>query len=255
MGGQILTLLTKTEVRYAESLTLLGRTTGTASKTSFQVSYVDKFAAAAPGAPHLQLNAPTLRVHAWTGEFDHGGNNHLDNHSDQGDAISVSSGHRTAKSSPMVRMRKKPVDNKAGKAVCHGDIVVLEHGGRFMSVTRGWWMAWSSSEPRRSGAFTIEIIEKAPQNKLKEQLDVIKEKIRPGKEGAASSDSVLRAGDVFRLRSVKFPEYELGLTSIKIRDEYCYLGLRKILTPLDAAASDDNWCMEMRFTFKPQGLV
>jgi hypothetical protein len=40
-------------------------------------------------------------------------------------------------------------------------------------------------------------------------------------------DSVLRPGDIFKLRSVKFPDFELGLTSVKVRDEYCYLGLRK----------------------------
>lgn len=93
-------------------------------------------------------------------------------------------------------------------------------------------MSWSSSEPRRSGAFTIEILEKAPQNKLKEHFDNIKEKIRPhhnnGAANNANADHVLRIGDVFRLRSVKFPEFELGLTSVKLRDDYCYLGMRKV---------------------------
>ncbi len=105
-------------------------------------------------------------------------------------------------------------------------------------------MGWSSTEPRRSGAFTIEIVEKA-QNKLKEQLKEIKENfkekiVRPGQVmiGNTTSyatsnltkdvDNVLRPGDLFRLRSVKFPDFELGLTSIKLKDEYCYLGLRKV---------------------------
>jgi hypothetical protein len=121
-----------------------------------------------------------------------------------------------------------------GKAVHNGDTVVIEAGGRYMSVTRGWWMAWSSSDPRRSGAFVVELIERAPQNKLKEigaqikgQIDNIKEKIgsRPREKDV---DNVLRPGDMFRLRSVKFPEFELGITSVKLKDEFCYLGLRKV---------------------------
>ena len=103
---------------------------------------------------------------------------------------------------------------------------------RFMSISRGWWLAWSSTDPRRSGAFTIEIIEKA-QSKFKEQLDKIKENISlsSSKETPqqAPMDNVLRPGDTFRLRSVKFPDFELGLTSVKVRDEYCYLGLRKMV--------------------------
>lgn len=43
---------------------------------------------------------------------------------------------------------------------------------RFMSVARGWWMAWYSPIPRRSGAFIIEITDKVPSNKLKEQIKV-----------------------------------------------------------------------------------
>ncbi len=101
-----------------------------------------------------------------------------------------------------------------------------------MSISRGWWLAWSSTDPRRSGAFTIEIIEKA-QSKFKEQLDKIKENISlsSSKETPqqAPMDNVLRPGDTFRLRSVKFPDFELGLTSVKVRDEYCYLGLRKMV--------------------------
>lgn len=131
-------------------------------------------------------------------------------------------------------------------------------------------MAWNSPEPRRSGAFIVEIVERAPQNIFKEGLDVIKEKIASrggnnasnnnmhassstaaGNNNAGSNghntstqslasaqqlqqlsstvdEATLRPGDFFRLRSVKFPDFELGLTSVKLRDEYCYLGLRKV---------------------------
>jgi hypothetical protein len=111
---------------------------------------------------------------------------------------------------------------------------------RYMSVTRGWWMAWNSNIPRRSGAFTVEIIAKfsTQYKELKEQFknikDNIKEKIGRGDKDKSEKekefDNVLRPGDLFRLRSVKFPDFELGLTSVKIRDEYCYLGLRKVFS-------------------------
>lgn len=32
-----------------------------------------------------------------------------------------------------------------------------------MLMARGWWMKWCSSGPRRSGAFVVEIVERAPQ--------------------------------------------------------------------------------------------
>lgn len=88
-------------------------------------------------------------------------------------------------------------------------------------------MAWSSLEPRRSGAFIIDLVERAPQNKLKEQLGNIKEKILHSSNNS-NVDDIVKPGDTFRLKSLKFPEFELGLTSVKIRDDYCYLGLRKV---------------------------
>ena len=105
-------------------------------------------------------------------------------------------------------------------------------------------MAWHSNEPRRSGAFRIEIVEKA-QNQFKEQFKNIRENIKEKmaslttprnadgekeKEKEKEFDPILRPGDLFRLMSVKFPEFELGLTSVKIRDEFCYLGLRKVIS-------------------------
>ncbi len=103
-------------------------------------------------------------------------------------------------------------------------------------------MGWSSLEPRRSGAFIVEITEKAPQNRLKEQFDNIKERIgvTPTSNSAAGRemDNILRPGDMFRLRSAKFPQYELGITSTKLRDEYCYLGLRKVLRHCSRVSSN-----------------
>lgn len=176
---------------------------------------------------------------------------------------------------------------------------------RHMSLTKGWWMLWSSPALRRSGAFTVEIVERAPQNTVKDQFEKgivqFKDKMmkRPsislgaigavgGMEalgamgalnnnsssnavgtagnaapnssnantasnfnnnsnnamttsrsndskpadasGVLAHDNILRCGDFFRLRSLKFPEFELGITHEKIRDDFCYLGLRKVIS-------------------------
>ena len=105
-----------------------------------------------------------------------------------------------------------------------------------MSVTRGWWMAWNSNEPRRSGAFRIQIVDKA-HSQFKEQIKNIKDNIKEKMNHLVKNNSniednkgdkekefdpILRPGDSFRLISLKFPDFELGLTSVKIRDEYCY---------------------------------
>lgn len=117
-------------------------------------------------------------------------------------------------------------------------------------------MLWSSDEIKRSGAFKIEITQYAPQN-----IDIFSglEKIGLGSNNnKVAQDKILRTGDLFRLRSVKFPEYELGITSHKLVTnadagkavtdaskvkDYCYLGLRKI-------GLLNNWCTEVRFCVK-----
>ncbi len=147
-----------------------------------------------------------------------------------------------------------------------GDLVVIVCDDKYMSVTRGWWMLWSSDEVpthspthsptysqiKRSGAFKIEITQYAPQN-----IDIFSglEKIGLGTgTKGGTQDKILRTGDLFRLRSIKFPEYELGVTSHKLATdspagdagkgkEYSYLGLRKV-------GVLNNWCTEVRFSVK-----
>lgn len=70
---------------------------------------------------------------------------------------------------------------------------------------------------------------------IKEQFGTLNEKFTAGKLGSFSiqnhlkeTDCHLRTGDSFRLRSVKFPDYEMGVTSVKLKDEFCYVGLRKV---------------------------
>lgn len=121
---------------------------------------------------------------------------------------------------------------------------------RYLSVTRGWWLAWSSLEPRFSGAFEIDIVQRAPQNVklLRDHVGNLRKigqlsihipgtKHNSPKHAAPAAvdpekvveqDPSLRPGDLFRLKSVKFPGYELGITSVKLKDDYYYLGLRKV---------------------------
>jgi len=167
-------------------------------------------------------------------------------------------------------------------------------------VTRGWWLAWNSSIPRRSGAFVVEILERAPRINLMGNKRLVSwPSISLGTAGAvgagnldtltgigaintdASRDrgglerrtsnsfmgmeshtttsganldgravgskdlSVLHLGDIFRLRSVKFPDYELGITSEHVRGDFCYLGLRKVNDK-----EKDTWCVPLRFSLK-----
>lgn len=173
-------------------------------------------------------------------------------------------------------------------------------------MTRGWWLAWSSLEPRFSGAFEIDIVQRAPQN-IKLLRDHVGNLRRIGQLGNLSihipgtkhaspkhaapaptptsseadkvveQDPSLRPGDMFRLKSVKFPGYELGITSVKLKDEYYYLGLRKVPSRVfifllidrcshwnscilyivqigTSDAADDAWCMSTLFSVKSNAI-
>ena len=86
---------------------------------------------------------------------------------------------------------------------------------------------------------------------IKDQFDTLGEKFTTGKLGSFSiqnhlkeTDCHLRTGDSFRLRSVKFPDYEMGVTSVKLKDEFCYVGLMKVRTILDCFCWD--WATEQQ---------
>ncbi len=126
-----------------------------------------------------------------------------------------------------------------------------------MSLKAGWYIQWNKAEPRKSGAFTIEVIERAPRNILSPQS--VTDSFREGFRSLSSyytgetiqditpdtANKELRAGDQFRLRSVKFPEYELGITTKHLEGEYCYLGLQK-----NEKSNGDDWCHTTIFTAK-----
>jgi hypothetical protein len=215
---------------------------------------------------------------------------------------------KSTKMHPHLHMSSAPLHD--------GDMIVIASGkGAFMSMKRGWWLAWGSTEPRRSGAFVIEIVERAPQLHLPSLMPNIA-RVATGSTvlssanlaasqavaatpdglagtgaasagvsgnevadspasmpqvsvpllpatassgaGAAAQDSkekdVLNTGDLFRLRSVKFPEYELGITSKKIAGDHCYLGLHK--AQAFGVEEDENvWCHTTRFSARYSNTI
>lgn len=223
-------LYTRTETKYGEQLLLSAKIASEPSSAPmFHIDQVDKFAAAIPkqfAAPYQQSLIKFLN---WDNVKDNnlpviGGSEHT---SETGD-VPVSN---TDKSNLYQFFSTDYLKSNAVSSVPmrHGDNVVLQCDGKYMSVTRGWWMQWSSVEPRRSGAFTIEITSR--------KIGVEKD----------TKDAILKTGDTFRLRSVKFQDFELGVTSVKLPNKisYCYLGLRKI-----NSYQDDSWSNEVRFTVK-----
>ena len=69
-------------------------------------------------------------------------------------------------------------------------------------------------------------------------------------------DNILCFGDSFKLKSKKFPNYEMGVTSVRIANsEVFYLGLRKSdVTQLNmdnhSEHSASEWSQSVHFVFK-----
>ena len=245
-------------IRYGMELTLHARVKSSAvDLVIFSISPVNGFAAASPSSPDIlgkQLfnSSSPIILRPW----DASSAGHLSraesvsslNESDR--RLPPGSSHRSSlrlssgnePSTSMVSFATTPRGSKAAERfVKDKEEVMIESNGKFLSVAKGWWMSWSSDTPRRSGAFVIEITERASTsnhwlNKLGKSFkgSPFGRKDSGVENGTTSGgakdakDTTLRAGDSFRLRSVKFPDYELGVTSVKIHDNFCYLGLRKV---------------------------
>ncbi len=114
-----------------------------------------------------------------------------------------------------------------------------------MTLARGKWLCWNSSYPRRSGAFIVEIWEKTqPQSKLLQGMKLsaagMKEMMMKGTNSFSHEDAshrehkivdrgeILRVGEYFRLRSVKFQDMELGVTNVRQENDFFYMGLAKV---------------------------
>jgi hypothetical protein len=280
--------LLDSRAKFGDPLLMIARSALSDDAKKFHIAAVDRFAGAAPG------NAPLfaqLKIYAWSSHGSDGDGEDTktgapsdwESNSEMASSVQTSGSRKSRSLVGMLFHRKTSDESKLrGKAIQHGDAVVIEADGRwdsslmflywldwcddavcciaivcrFLSVTRGWWLAWSSSEPRYSGAFEIEIVERAPQNQkmLREHIANLRrigqlgnlnlhlpghKHISPKNAAApvptvaeaekvVEQDPSLRPGDMFRLKSVKFPGYELGITSVKLSGDYYYLGLRKV---------------------------
>eukprot|EP00596_Hydrurales_sp_CCMP1899_P005329 CAMPEP_0119044460 /NCGR_PEP_ID=MMETSP1177-20130426/31605_1 /TAXON_ID=2985 /ORGANISM="Ochromonas sp, Strain CCMP1899" /LENGTH=428 /DNA_ID=CAMNT_0007014583 /DNA_START=166 /DNA_END=1452 /DNA_ORIENTATION=+ len=268
----------KGEARYGHHLTLTAKVaTATAGVRGLFVSPIEKFAAAAPihqlAVPSILSSAMYVRMLSWNAVNaaaapSVGGSELGDTSTAQSELGDTSTTPAQSRSRGLISSASrlyKSAFEPSEESIKNGDLVVIECDGKFMSVTRGWWMAWSSTAPRRSGAFRIEILERNEtifENSLRNIKEQFSEKFNAsGKLGTFSvqnhlkqTDGNLRTGDSFRLRSVKFPEYEMGVTSVKLKDEFCYVGLRKVDGSSSLNEANEEWCVPMRFSVKVSHL-
>ncbi len=277
-------------VRWKDDLLLSANVGGV--DIPFSIGSMDNYAAAAPPPAGYSLDSlwgsaskEVIHFVPWTfDENDDGSEIHSDaslaKDSSRHSVSSWGSGWFKSKGAgPHLHLSSAPVHD--------GDtIVIVSSKGKFMSVRQGWWMAWGEAEPRRSGAFIVEIVERAPQlftdlaknlpsmpglptaiaspfsPSLKLALNAhnlahrgAAEETKYNNRAVSSGDgTALNTGDLFRLRSVKFPEYELGITSKKIGGDHCYLGLHK--AQAFGVVEDENvWCHTTRFSARYSNTI
>ncbi len=123
-------ILKKPEIKFGDAFSFLAKIAAASDpKASFNISCIDKFAAAAPMSMQI-LNTSSVRMISWEALVSEAGA--ADAISDAGDGISVSSAGTKQGKSPKFSFRKKKADqtSKNGKPVCNGDTVVLECGGK-----------------------------------------------------------------------------------------------------------------------------
>jgi hypothetical protein len=182
-------------IRYGLELTLAGKIPNAANDAkAFEIRNIEMYATAAPSGGSFSNSGDIVRLIGW-----------------RETATNTNSNDSVAKLEMSL----------SGQKVQNHDCVVIENQGRFMSVARGKWISWSSNVPRRSGAFMIEILEKAYLGPIEKGIGKILNKEK-------DEENVLRTGDLFRLRSVKFPEFELGVTGDRLTGEYFLLSLKKV---------------------------
>jgi hypothetical protein len=186
-------------IRYGLELTLAGKIPNAANDAkAFEIRCVEMYAAASPSGGSFGNSGDIIRFIGWR---------------ERTNSTSTS----TSNNDTVAKLEL----SLSGQKIQNHDSIVIENQGRFMSVARGKWISWSSTNPRRSGAFKIEIIEKASQSTIEKGIGKILHKEK-------DEENVLRTGDLFRLRSVKFPEFELGVTGDRLTGEYFLLSLKKV---------------------------
>ena len=269
------------KIMFGQNLTLMAKVyskkTDSRDVRALTISPIEKFAAAAPRSE----KGGQSRLLSWHSvkEGDVEVFSDVDGPPTE-DAGDLSASGKSAQSSPAPEDISRPrnssmVSQVAGKLLSrnldsslpirNGDIVVVESGGKFMAVAKGWWISWGSATPRRSGAFKIEILERGEGleqqfekglKRLNNTMMMTSKHMSPttvdpkGKSSPIDSDAILKSGDNFRLRNMKFPDYELGVTSDNIKGDYCYLGLRKVDAVDGVDKGGEEWCMPVRFSVK-----
>lgn len=130
--SSLLSLLSRHSLKYGEPIAMLAKIAiSPDTKSSFNISAVDKFAAAAPTSMHF-INPAYVKILSW----DHADSGANDTMSDIGDTNSVSSAstHRANSGSGSgfsLFKRKRSEDKKSfGQPIYNGDTVVLECNGK-----------------------------------------------------------------------------------------------------------------------------
>lgn len=85
-------------------------------------------------------------------------------------------------------------DHKSGEKLRNGDIILVQSAttGEYLTIQRGWWLVWTSRTPQnRKGHFIITMMDH-------------EEKVR-------NDSSPLYVGFPFRLRSARWPTWQVGL--------------------------------------------
>jgi hypothetical protein len=144
----------KGEARYGHHLTLTAKVaTATTGTKGLFVSPVEKFAAAAPihqlAVPSILSSAMYVRMLSWnavnTAAAPSVSGSEFGDTSTAGDGDFSPSTPAQSRSRGLISSASrlyKSAFEPSEESIKNGDLVVIECDGKFMSVTRGWWMAW-----------------------------------------------------------------------------------------------------------------
>jgi hypothetical protein len=130
-GMSFLGILHRPAIRYGDALTFIAKIAHAVdNRSNFNVTSVDKFAAAAPMTMH-HLYSSVVRLVSWDVLVEDA--NMAEGASDTGESLSVASGSQSKgnrRSGTFFRKRKREESSKHGKSVCNGDTVLLECNGK-----------------------------------------------------------------------------------------------------------------------------
>jgi hypothetical protein len=152
------------KVNYGQNLTLTCKNTKTDDDVRpLVVAPVEKFAAAAPAKSAVKelssgSGSVQVRLQMWSNVSSLVSENGMSDVDHNGYGSSTSGSPNKSRVGEVLSNANKLLSKgfaESGSPIKNGDIVIIECDGKFMAVTRGWWMGWSSPVPRRSGAFKV----------------------------------------------------------------------------------------------------